>query len=181
MSASTPTPWRLLHSELAFEHRWYRLRRDTVELPGGRVLDDYFVAERSDVALVVAVTADDDVLLARQYKHGIGEITLELPGGAIDHGETPGEAAERELREELGYACESLQPLGSLMHAPSNATNRIHGFLGRAARRVGEPRLDPSEVIALEKVPLSRVERMIREGGIVASDTVAFLLIALAR
>ena len=174
-----PTPWRTLRSRVAFEHRWYRLRRDTVELPGGGVLDDYFVAVRPDVALVVAITPEDDVLLSRQYKHGVGEVTLELPGGVIDDGESPRAAAARELREEVGYACDSLVPLGALMQAPSNATNRIHGFRGAGARRVGDPRLDPSEQIVLEKARLIEIEGLIRAGEIAASDSVAFLLLSL--
>lgn len=175
-----PRPWRVLDRRLAFDHRWYRLRRDTVELPDGRIVDDYFVAERPDVALVVALTAESDVLLCRQYKHGIGEVTLELPGGVVDEGEATSAAAARELREELGYVCTVLEPLGTLIQAASNATTRIHGFFGREARWVGEPRPDPSEQIDLEKVKLEDIEAQIRGGLIAAADSVAFLLLALA-
>jgi len=176
---SAPPPWRTLASEVAFDHRWYRLRRDTVELPGGAILDDYFVAVRPDVALVVPLTCACEVVLVRQYKHGIGEVTLELPGGAIDHGETPIAAAARELREETGYACRSLEPIAALLQAPSNATNRVHGFLGRAAQRVAQPRLDATEEISIERVRLTEVEHLIRRGEIAATDSVALLLLAL--
>lgn len=176
-----PAPWRVLASHVVVDNPWYPLRRDTVELPDGRVLDDYFVALRPDVAVVVAVTAIDEVLLARQYKHGIGEITLELPGGSIEPGERPEAAAERELSEELGYSCAQLEPLGTLLHAPSNATNRIYGFLGLSARAVGARHLDPSEEIVVESVPLTEVEARIRAGTIAATDTVAFLMLAFGR
>src|ERR1700685_2321138 len=99
---AAPRPWRTLESRVAFDHHWYRLRRDTVELPGGAILDDYFVAVRPDVALVVPLTSAGEVVLVRQYKHGIGEVTLELPGGALDPGETPVAAAARELGGETG-------------------------------------------------------------------------------
>jgi ADP-ribose pyrophosphatase len=177
----SPRPWRTLSTQTAFDHPWYRLRRDVVELPDGSILDDYFIAERSDVAIVVAVTEESEILLARQYKHGIGEVTIELPGGVIEDGEPAIAAAERELREELGYACDQLEPLGTLLHAPSNATNRIYGFFGTRAHQVGGPSPDATEEIALERVPLRDVESLIRAGHIAATDTVALLMLAVAR
>ena len=65
---SAPAPWRTLGTGVALDHRWYRLGRDTVELPGGAILDDYFVAVRPDVALVVALTAEREVVVARQAR-----------------------------------------------------------------------------------------------------------------
>ena len=87
--------WNILKSETVFEHRWYTLRQDWVQLPDGRLLDDYFVSVRPDVVLILAVTPDGHVPLVRQYKHGVQKILLELPGGFIDHGEIPQRAAMR--------------------------------------------------------------------------------------
>ena len=76
--------WKIQKSEMAIDHRWYKLRRDWVELPDGRAIDDYFVSVRPDVVLILALTPDGNVPLVRQYKHGVQKVLLELPGGFID-------------------------------------------------------------------------------------------------
>jgi 8-oxo-dGTP pyrophosphatase MutT (NUDIX family) len=96
-------PWTLLSSEMAFDHRWYKLRRDTVQLPDGRIIDDYFVSQRPDVAIVVPLTRERDFILVRQYKHGAQAITLEFPAGTF-RSESAEAAAARELEEETGYS-----------------------------------------------------------------------------
>jgi len=172
-------PWETLASELVFDHRWYRLRRDTVRLPGGRVLDDYLVSVRPDYAVVVALTPEDEVVLARQWKQGIGAFTLELPGGVIDGGEKPAGAAERELREETGYVARALVRLGSLEVDPSKNTNRAHVFLGRDAKRVHVVAPDENEVIEVVLLPLAGVRAAIAAGTVSAAVTVTGLLLAL--
>lgn len=172
-------PWRVIRSDEAFRDRWYRLRRDTVELADGSVVDDYFVSERADIAQVVALTPERDVVFVRQYKHGIGEITLELPGGLVDDGEPPEAAARRELAEETGYDAPGLEPLGALVHDPPKTTNRIHGFLARDAARTHEPEPDATEEIEVVLVPLSEVEQRLRARELDVSSTVALLYRAL--
>src|SRR5262245_11560109 len=106
--------WEQLGSELVLDEEHYRVRRDTVRLPNGRVVDDFFVGVLEDYALVVAVTRSGDVVLQRQWKQGVRHFTLELPGGKLDDGETPHDAAVRELREETGYVATGLELLASL-------------------------------------------------------------------
>src|ERR1700722_60983 len=87
------TPWDSLATEIVVDHRWYRLRRDTVRLPSGRVIDDYFVSESADVVLVFAVTAGECVVFVRQWKQGRRAFLTELPGGVCEPGEDPKLAA----------------------------------------------------------------------------------------
>jgi 8-oxo-dGTP pyrophosphatase MutT (NUDIX family) len=168
-------PWRTLRSQLVFEHEWYRLRRDTVELGDGSTIDDYFVSVRRDIALVVAVTPAREIVLVRQYKHGIGDVTLELPGGLVDDGETAEVAAARELLEETGYTAPRLQPLANYAHDPPKATNRIHGFLARDVAHTAPPTADPMEELEVVLVPLDEaVERVTREPTAAASVALVY-------
>ena len=177
------TPWQTLHSELVFDHPWYRLRRDHVRLPNGQELDDYFVSVRPHVVLTFPLTADNQVVFVRQYKHAAGQILLELPGGVVDAHETSvPEAARRELLEETGY--DSEQPLELLLDVydnPTKDTNQISFFLARAVRPVAAQHLDETENIEVVLVPLAEVEGLILRGEIRVSGSVALCLLALRR
>jgi hypothetical protein len=78
--------WRVVESEIVIETTHLRLRRDEIELPGGKRIGPYYVRESRGFAVVFAITEDDRVVLVRQYKHGINASVLELPAGAIDPG-----------------------------------------------------------------------------------------------
>lgn len=174
----SPRPWRVLSSRPALDDPWFRVRRDTVELPDGTVVDDYSVAERKDFSLVAAVTPADELVLVRQWKHGIGQITLELPGGVVDEGAAQ-DAAARELLEETGYACDGLRWVGGGPLDPSKETNSVHLFAGTGARRVAEQELDVTEEIEVVLVPVGELRRRIRAGEITAPTSVAGIYLAL--
>jgi ADP-ribose pyrophosphatase len=175
-------PWKTLKSELVFDHRWYQLRRDHVQLPSGQVLDDYFVSVRPHVVLVFPVTADDQVVFVRQYKHAAGQILLELPGGVMDEGETaPPDAAQRELLEETGYAPAHLEALLEVIDNPTKDTNSISYFVAHGAHRVAEQHLDETENIEVVLVPLAEVESRIMRGEIRVAGSIALCLLALRK
>ena len=173
-----PRPWRLIDTEVVLDGRWFRVRRDTVELPNGRVLDDYFVAVREDFALVAAVTPAEELVLVRQWKQGIGAVTLELPGGVVD-GEAPEAAAARELAEETGFVCAGLRRLGGGPLDPSKETGSAFLFLGTGARPERDPQPDETEEIEVVLVPLGEVRDRIARGEINAPTSVAGIYLAL--
>lgn len=94
--------WPVIKRESAFKKYGREIERVDFELPNGEVADFYIKKEENTVC-ILALTRDNQVILARQFRPGPEEILLELPGGGIDRGETPLQAAERELLEETGY------------------------------------------------------------------------------
>jgi ADP-ribose diphosphatase len=175
------TPWETLGSELVFDHRWYRLRRETVRLPSGRIVDDYFVSERPDVVLVFALTPDERVVFVRQWKQGRRAFLTELPGGMCDPGEPPLETAARELLEETGYACAELTAIGMFEQDPTKASNTIVSFLGAGAVVAGEPSWDEQEELEVVLIPVGELTAAIRAGRITSAGTVATIYRALDR
>jgi 8-oxo-dGTP pyrophosphatase MutT (NUDIX family) len=173
------TPWTVLKSALVFDHPWYKLRQDTVALPDGQIIDDYFVSVRPDVALIFPVTPEDDVIFVRQYRHGVRSILLELPGGTFNPTqETAEAAARRELQEETGYVAQHLTRLATIYDNPNKDTNRIHLFRAELVTAQGSQRLDDTEAIDIVKVPKSAIPEMIRRGQICVAGTIALCFLA---
>ena len=173
--------WRILDSQSALKNRWISVRRDTCELPGGRVIDDYFVLEENDVGCVCALTPDRKLILVEQYKHGIQDMCLEVPAGFFeDRAGDPLDEARREFREETGYDAAEFHYLGKLSQSPTRMTNYFHLFLAVNAFPVGAQSHDPNEDITVRLVPLDDVFAMIASGEIHSVSTVACIYRAMS-
>lgn len=170
--------WRVMGSSTAFETPYFHLRQDVCELPNGRIVPDYYVYESVDVAMVFAVTADNTVLMVEQYKHGWGDMLLELPAGMCQS-ETPLEDAKRELLEETGFTSSEWQALGSYIASPTRANNSIHTFMARNAIQITAQALDHNEDIRVHHVPLTDLLPMIEQGRIRVLDSVLTIYRAL--
>lgn len=157
------------------------LREDRVRLPSGLILDEYHVIEYPDWACILALTDAGEAVLVEQYRYGVERLSVELPAGAIDDGETPFEAARRELREETGYEAKRWTPLGRLATEPGRHTSYGHLFVAEGARRVAAPVPDDSEDLAVRLVPTSRLTGLIEEGALFHGLHVAALLWARQR
>ena len=122
-------PWKLLKTEYLVDAPWLKVAKETCELPNGKVIDDFYTLWQPDWVLILARTAEGKWVMTEQYRHGTGKIALEFPAGIIDKGETPEQAAIRELQEECGYRIDSSTTPIALC-APGSAQNDTVRFIG---------------------------------------------------
>jgi 8-oxo-dGTP pyrophosphatase MutT (NUDIX family) len=171
--------WTVRSSAYLVDQPFLRVRKDTVELPDGTIIDDYFVRESRGFAIVAALTPERQIVLVRQYKHGIAQIVLELPAGMIDPGETPEACAIRELAEETGYAGDPPLRLRSLFADPTGSNASFHIFLIENAVPKFAQSLDTTESIVVETTSLDDLQAAVRDGRIGSGSQVAAAYIAL--
>jgi 8-oxo-dGTP pyrophosphatase MutT (NUDIX family) len=172
--------WRVTASRHIHQDRWISVRADDCVTDEGAVVAPYYVLEYPDWVEVVALDSGNNVLLIRQYRHGLGGIATEIPAGGVDPGETdPLVTAARELMEEAGCVG-TLTLIGGSRVNPSNHANRSHIVLARDVVRVAEPKDDPAERIESLWVPASEALRMALAGELTNGMHVASLLRGLA-
>jgi 8-oxo-dGTP pyrophosphatase MutT (NUDIX family) len=172
--------WRVTASRIVHQDRWIHLRADACVTDEGAVVAPYYVLEYPDWVEVVALDADNNVLLVKQYRHALGGISVELPAGGMDPGEKdPVEAARRELLEEAGCAG-TLSLVGETRPNAGTHTNRTHIILARDVVKVAEPQDEPSERIESIWVSLPEAIRMALAGEITVGMQAASLLRGLA-
>jgi 8-oxo-dGTP pyrophosphatase MutT (NUDIX family) len=157
-------PWTTLSSQYLVKDRWLTLRADRCETSTGFIVEPYYVQELPDWVNIVAFDAEQRILLVEQYRHGVGRISLELPAGCVDHGEKPETSARRELLEETGCTVRELFQLPDQFPNPARSNNKMFQFVGLGAELVGSQKLDPSEGISFQFVPVREVLAMIDEG-----------------
>ena len=154
--------WKLLGSRMISDHRILRIRHDLYRFePSGRE-GEFVVLESPDWVNVIPLTDDGQVVLVRQYRHGIRAATLEIPGGLIDPGELPEAAASRELREETGYEAAEIRMLGRVRPNPAIQGNYQYCYVAQGCRKTSECHLDPFEYIEVLEVPLAEIPELIR-------------------
>lgn len=139
--------WKVLGSEYLFRQPWLTVRRDHVKLPSGVEMPDYYVLEYPEWVNIIATTPDGLMLLVRQYRHGLQWTGYELCAGVVDQGETPIEAARRELLEETGYAGGQWSELTVLSPNPTSCSNLCHCFIAEGVTQVAPPSQEATEDI----------------------------------
>jgi ADP-ribose pyrophosphatase len=168
--------FEILKSEITYRGRVLDVRQDQVRLDNGSQVNLDVVVHRGAVTMV-PVDADGQVWFVRQYRHAIEDDLLELPAGALEEGEPPANAAQREIREEIGMAAGRLEEIGTFYLAPGYSTEFMHVFLARELRP--DPlEGDMDEVLSVEKFPISRVYEFVKAGEIRDAKSLAALFLA---
>ena len=160
------SPWSLINTRVEIENRIFTLKTDTRRSPRTGKEHDFYVLEAGDWVNVLPVTPSGDVLFVRQYRVGTQEVTLEIPGGLVEDGQTPEEAAARELLEETGYAAPNLTFLGRVRPNPAILTNWCYSFLAENAVPAGEKQLDDAEDLETVRFKMEDIPGLIADGRI---------------
>jgi ADP-ribose pyrophosphatase len=156
---------------------------ERLELPDGRVVDEFLWIKTRDFAIVVAVTPDGQVVLERSYKHGPRNVALSLPAGYIEANETPDEAARRELSEETGYTSGDWRQLGSFTVDGNYGLCNSHIFLAQGARQTSEAGVnghDDLEEIEVLTLPFADTMAAVTRGEVAQLSSAAAIGLAAA-
>lgn len=160
--------WKVLKSEHILRlGQWLSVRQEEVQLPSGTVIPTWFVLEFPNWINVIAITKDGEMVMEDQYRHALGETHYELVAGVIDPGETPLEAAKRELSEETGYEGGEWELYMTLSPNPTNHNNLSYTFLARGVEKTREQHQERTEDIRVHVMKQEEVRELLERGEIV--------------
>jgi len=161
-----PEKWKLQKSTPLNDYRIFSTKKKSSVSPKDGTVHDFYVMDAPDWVNIIAVAPAGEILLIKQFRHGTGEITLEIPGGMIDPGESPAECARRELLEETGFTSSRWEQIGCVRPNPAFMSNSCYTFLASDCERTSEPSFDTTEDIETLLVAPQEIKRYIREGTI---------------
>ena len=165
LGVETPR-WQRRSSEMLADCHVFKVRHDSSSKTDEAALFDFYCLEAPDWINVIPLTSDQRVVMIEQYRHGSGEVTLEIPGGMVDEGESAATAAARELFEETGFGIENLVSLGASRPNPAIQDNWIHNFVALNVSMETKPEFDSTEHTTVRMVPLEQIPELIADGTI---------------
>jgi 8-oxo-dGTP pyrophosphatase MutT (NUDIX family) len=180
-----PAPWQTLSTDPVYRGRWVGVSIDTVQLPTGATYE-YSRIERAGVGVgVIGFNVAGEILLEREYRHGVGEVIWQIPGGLANEGEDLQTAGLRELREETGYApavvnAQTVRYCGAVWDNPGLGTAISHIYRVSDLQAAGETHTDAGEFVTLHWVTGAWLKEAVRSGEIrdrVVVAAVAYLLL----
>ncbi len=165
--------WTTLESRTIIERPWMNARVERVQLPDGRVHEEYYILHYPKWINVIAITEDGRMILERQWRHGLGIVSIEIPAGVVEDGEEPLAAAQRELMEETGFGGGEWSLFMEIAPNPSSMDNMSYTFLARGVRPMGPTHFDYTEDIEVYLRPQAEVFEMLRQGKFMQALMVA--------
>ncbi len=173
--------WEVIETREASAHHLLSVRVNTCRSPRTGKTHEFQVLDSPDWVAVIPVTADDEIVMVKQFRHGTRELSLEPPGGLIKDGQSPEQSCREELEEETGYLAGDMELLGWMYPMPALFTNRFYVFAARGVTPTG--RLNPDETEAVETVliPCSRIADLIADGVINNSVMISALHLFLSK
>jgi ADP-ribose pyrophosphatase len=173
-------PWKILDSKYLYQANGVALRVDQCEIPNGNIFEPY-VIETGTWVNVIALTKNREVVLVKQYRHGVRQVLLEIPAGVMDaEDESPLQTAKRELLEETGYTGEKFFEVGRVSPNPATHSNMTYSFLALDVELVSRQQLDETEEIEVSLVPFDEFVKLAKDGGLPQALHIAALFFALA-
>jgi 8-oxo-dGTP pyrophosphatase MutT (NUDIX family) len=167
-------PWTITETALRFQNDFIEVREDQVIQPDGEP-GSYATVKVKPGVCVLPLDEDGSVYLTRQFRYALGQESLETATGAIEEGESPLEAAQRELREELGFEAEAWADLGTVHLDTSIINCPVSLFLAQGLRFVGTDR-EGTETIRTVKMPLKEALEKVAASKILHGPSCALLL-----
>lgn len=159
--------WKVLTSEYLARKPWFTVRHESIELPDGRLIPDYYVFEYPDWVNVIAITKEGKFVFIDQYRHGLGETDYEIPAGVAEPDDASMlAAAQRELAEETGYGGGQWRELMVVAPNPSTQNNLTYCYLATGVERLGEQHLDATEDIRVHLFSGAEVRDLLESGRI---------------
>lgn len=166
--------WKVLKSErLLNKGTWMNLRQERVQLPSGSIVPEWFVLEFPDWINVIAITKEGLLVMEDQYRHALGQTHFELVAGVVDPGESPLEAAKRELYEETGYGGGNWELFMTVSPNPTNHTNLCYTFLATDVEKVSEQHLEATEDINVDIFSREEVMELLQSNRIIQALHIA--------
>lgn len=160
----TKPRWEILEDKKVYETPIFSLHQNKVLPDGTNNPALFYVLNAPEWINVIALTGDNQILLVEQYRHGIHETTLEIPGGMVDSGENPEEAAKRELLEETGFSSDSWVFLGKTSSNPAILSNYTHLYLAKNCVKTASQQTDGHEDIKIHTMPLVDFLQLVDDG-----------------
>lgn len=173
---TTLKKWKTVRSRQILRNKYYNVYEDTVLLPNGARYRYFVNNPRGRAALVLPFDGRGRILISREFRYPVGRVIYDMIGGSVDHGESPLDAAKRELEEEAGYRAKRWERIGRVYGNPSRS-GTVFYFYAAYQLTDGMKKHDVAEMTENAWLPRKRFEGMIQRGEIMDPYLLAAYLI----